>query len=103
MPGDSVLYPEQKALNFVLSGHQAVGMADVSIDAFYNHRTSAIALGRDGPVRDYILLTGATPSRVAKLADLLVKNGIEVRRVTEPVTIKAKADSTSAKGRSSRM
>ena len=40
LPGDSVLYPEQKALNFVLSGHQAVGTADVSIDAFYNHRTS---------------------------------------------------------------
>jgi outer membrane receptor protein involved in Fe transport len=40
LPGDSVLYPEQKALNFVLTGHQAVGTADASIDAFYNHRTS---------------------------------------------------------------
>jgi len=70
----------------------AAASAGDLIRDFYDHRASAIALGRDGPVREYILLTGATPSRAARLADLLVKNGIEVRRVTEPATIKAKAD-----------
>ena len=43
-----------------------------------------------GPVRDYLLLPGTTPARAARLADLLVKNGIEVRRVTDPAKVKAK-------------
>ncbi|HEY2154585.1 MAG TPA: M14 family zinc carboxypeptidase, partial [Isosphaeraceae bacterium] len=61
------------------------------VDDFYEYRASAVALGHDGPVRDYLLLAGATPARAARLAELLVKNGIEVRRTTAPVTVKAKA------------
>lgn len=61
------------------------------VSDFHDYRASAVALGREGPVRDYLLLTGTTPARVARLADLLVKNGIEVRRTTAPVKLKAKA------------
>ena len=68
----------------------AAAMARDLIEDFYDYRASAIALGRDGPVRDYVLLPGATPARAARLADLLVKNGIEVRRVTDPAKVKAK-------------
>ncbi len=57
---------------------------------FHAGRASAVALGRDGPVRDYLILPGATPARAARLADLLVKNGVEVRRVTVPLSVKAK-------------
>jgi hypothetical protein len=58
---------------------------------FYEYRASAIALGRDGPVRDYLLLPGSTPARTAALAKLLVDNGIEVARVTAAGAVKAKA------------
>ncbi|MDG3003183.1 M14 family metallopeptidase [Paludisphaera mucosa] len=59
---------------------------------FYDYRASAVALGREGPIRDYLLLPGPTPARAAKLADLLVKNGVEVRRLTAPATVKARKD-----------
>ena len=60
------------------------------VNDFYEYRASAIASGRDGPIRDYVLLPGLTPARTARLARLLVDNGIEVRRVTSAITIKAK-------------
>ena len=60
----------------------AAAMSKELVKDFYEYRASAIALGRDGPVRDYLLLPGATPARAARLARLLVDNGIEVRRVT---------------------
>ena len=62
------------------------------VDDFAAYRASAVAMGREGPVRDYLLLPGDTPARAARLADLLVKNGVEVRRTTGPVKVKAKAD-----------
>ena len=62
----------------------AAAMGKELVKDFYDYRASAIALGRDGPVRDYVLLPGSTPARAARLAQLLVNNGIEVRRVTEP-------------------
>ncbi len=62
---------------------------------FYDYRASAIALGRDGPVRDYILLNGSTPARAARLAKLLVANGIEVRKLKSPATVKARANTES--------
>ncbi len=70
----------------------AAAMGKELVMDFYDYRASAIALGRDGSVRDYILLPGSTPARAARLARLLVNNGIEVRRVSGPVTIKAKGD-----------
>jgi hypothetical protein len=57
---------------------------------YYDYRATAIALGREGPIRDYVLLPGATPARAARLAQLLIRNGIEVRRVTAPSTLKAR-------------
>ncbi|HYT87256.1 MAG TPA: M14 family zinc carboxypeptidase [Gemmataceae bacterium] len=54
---------------------------------FYQIRADSIALGRNGPVRDYFLLEGDRPGRAAMLAALLLRNGIEVRRVSK--TLKA--------------
>ena len=69
----------------------AAAMRKELVNDFYEYRASAIVSGRDGPVRDYVLLAGSTPARAARLARLLVDNGIEVRRVTSATTIKAKA------------
>jgi len=66
------------------------------IQDFYEYRASAVSLGRDGPIRDYYLLPGATPARAARLSRLLVSNGIEVRRVTAPGVVKAKGGIESA-------
>jgi hypothetical protein len=68
----------------------AAAMRRELVSDFYEYRASAIASGRDGPVRDYVLLPGVTPARTARLAGLLVDNGIEVGRVTSAITIKAK-------------
>ena len=69
----------------------AAAMTKDLVKDFYEYRASAIVSGRDGPVRDYVLLPGSTPARGARLARLLVANGIEVARVTSATTIKAKA------------
>ena len=68
----------------------AAAMRKDLVNDFYEYRASAIASGRNGPVRDYVLLPGLTPVRTARLARLLVDNGIEVRRVTSAIAINAK-------------
>jgi hypothetical protein len=50
---------------------------------FYQLRADSVALGRTGRVRDYFLLEGDRPGRAAALAATLVRNGVEVRRVTK--------------------
>jgi hypothetical protein len=82
--------------------HYISGLATIEVAAkhrqellgdFYQARADAVRLGREGPVRDFFLLEGPTPYRAARLASLLVQNGIEVRRVRSPV--RAKMTSTS--------
>ena len=46
----------------------AAAMASDLVKDFHEYRGSAITLGNDGPVRDYVLLAGATPARAARLA-----------------------------------
>ncbi|AMV39259.1 M14 family metallopeptidase [Planctomyces sp. SH-PL62] len=67
----------------------AAGAREIVGD-FYDYRASAVALGREGPVRDYLLLPGSTPTRAAGLADLLLRNGVEVRKLTAAVTVQAR-------------
>jgi hypothetical protein len=51
---------------------------------FYDYRRSAVSEGETGPVREYLLVPGADPSRAERLARLLSAQGIEVSRATEP-------------------
>jgi hypothetical protein len=51
---------------------------------FYDYRRSAVAEGETGPVREYLLVPGADPSRAERLARLLSAQGIEVSRASEP-------------------
>lgn len=46
---------------------------------FLEFRRSAVAEGENGAVRQYVLVPGADAARLARLADLLVGQGIELR------------------------
>jgi hypothetical protein len=50
---------------------------------FVEYRRSAVSEGERAAIREYVLLPGADASRAARLARLLVSQGIEVRRTTE--------------------
>ncbi len=50
---------------------------------FYNFRLSAIEEGRQDEVKEYIIPPGRDPNRVAKLAVLLMSQGVEVKRAEE--------------------
>jgi len=51
---------------------------------FYNYRRSAIEEGSKEPVREYILPRRGDVSAVDKMAALLVEQGVEVKRATQP-------------------
>jgi hypothetical protein len=51
------------------------------LEEFYQARVDGVRLGREGAVRDYFLMEGRAPFRTALLAELLNRNGIDVRRV----------------------
>ncbi|HIQ23238.1 MAG TPA: hypothetical protein EYH34_18595, partial [Planctomycetes bacterium] len=79
--------------------HYVSGLATVEVAAenrqallrdFYEAQRRAIQLGHDGPVRHYFLLEGRTPQRARRLAEVLAANRIEVRRLSESVSVKAK-------------
>lgn len=51
---------------------------------FHDYRDSALAEGRGGAVREYVLVPGEDRQRAARLVELLIAQGIEVRRALEP-------------------
>jgi hypothetical protein len=63
----------------------AVEHREKLLEDFYQARADGVRLGAEGPVRDLFLLENKTPTRTARLAAMLVRNGIEVRRTTSPV------------------
>lgn len=65
---------------------------------FHANAADSIKLGATGPNRAFFLLEGKRPARAAALAQLLVRNGIEVRRVTTAAKVQA-ADTISEKTR----
>ena len=50
---------------------------------FVAFRRSAVREGESGPVREYVIPPGRDPARARRLADLLVAQGVEVRRAEE--------------------
>ncbi len=52
----------------------------------YDYRATGLAEGRKETVKEYLLPPGADPNRTAKLAALLMAQGIEVRRADQPFT-----------------
>ncbi len=68
------------------------------VEEFYEARRRSIQLGREGPVRHYFLMAGKAPQRAASLAELLRRNGVEVRRMTESVKANCSDIRTAEKG-----
>jgi Zinc carboxypeptidase len=48
---------------------------------FYEFRRAAIKAGEDGPLRAYYLLPGSDPQRLAHAVQILLREGIEVKRL----------------------
>ena len=57
---------------------------------FYNYRVTAIEEGRNGEVKEYVFPRTGDVSAVDKLADLLARQGIDVRRSTKPFQAEGK-------------
>jgi hypothetical protein len=53
---------------------------------FYQFRRAASADSPSEPIKEFLLLPGRDPNRAAKLAALLMKQGIEVKRADRPFT-----------------
>ena len=71
----------------ITTAHTAAMNRERLLRDFLEYRRSAVAEGERGAVREYLLPPGHDPSRSARLAGLLVAQGIEVRRAEEPVTL----------------
>ncbi len=56
---------------------------------FYHSRQRSVELGSEGPVRHYFLLNDR-PDRAVELAQLLMRNGIEVRKLDETMLVSGK-------------
>lgn len=54
---------------------------------YLEYRRSAIAEGERGPVREYVVVPGGDTARADRLARLLVRQGFDVRRATQPFTL----------------
>jgi Zinc carboxypeptidase len=54
---------------------------------FLDYRRSANQEGERGPVREYLLPPGSDPARTRRLASLLVAQGFEVKRASEPFKV----------------
>lgn len=76
--------------------HYVSGLATAELSAgnresllrdYHDAQRRDIQLGNDGPVRHYFLLEEDRPQRTARLARLLLRNGIGVHRVTEPTKV----------------
>ena len=50
---------------------------------FHEFRKSAIEEGRVGPIREFVLASGDDRERTARLVDLLIRQGVEIRRATK--------------------
>jgi hypothetical protein len=65
---------------------------------FHRNAADSVKLGDSGPIRAFLLLEGKRPARAAALAQKLLRNGIEVRRLTAAGKVSA-ADTVSGKTR----
>lgn len=68
-------------LEFAAANHRRL------LGDFYLARKRSVELGSEGPIRHYFLPEKSCPQRVADLARLLQRNGIEVRRVEQALTV----------------
>jgi len=75
----------------------AKGRRELLLD-FHKNSADSVQVGETGPIRAFVLLEGKRPARTAALAQLLMRNGIEVRRVAEAAKVQG-ADTLTEKVR----
>jgi len=77
--------------NHYLSGLATLEFAAANkaelLESFYQAKSKAIELGKEGTVSDFFLLTGKRPQRAERLAKMLNRNGIEIRELSESLAI----------------
>ncbi|MCK5945249.1 MAG: hypothetical protein KAI24_24890 [Planctomycetes bacterium] len=56
-----------------------------ALSAFVEHRRDGLLRGRNGPVFDYVLPARGDRTRLARLANLLLRQGVEVHVAEEPL------------------
>ena len=88
---DTKLYFREAILHHYVS---ALATLEIAADGreellrqFYAARTRGIQLGEEGPVRQFFLPVGPRPERSRRLAELLVRNGIEVHVVADRLRV----------------
>jgi len=64
--------------------------------AFLQHRRAGIARGEKAKVREYVFPPSGDRTRLARLANLLMQQGIEVHEATEPLRCSAAAELSAA-------
>lgn len=79
----------QHATAALVTARTAAANREAILRDWHGYRRAAVADGERGPVRDYLLVPGADPSRAERLARLLAAQGVEVRRASEPVKLGA--------------
>ncbi len=87
--GDTLTYGDGVLHHFV-AGIQTLATSAENreriVRTFLNFRRSAVAMGRDG-VAEYVLHSRHDPSMARRMAETLVRNGIEVGRPTADVRV----------------
>ncbi len=85
-----MLYADSVQRHFIASIGTAETAARGRTDLlryFYEYRRDAAKEGSEAPIKEFILVPGADPSRVNRLVGLLVQQGIEVRRATNAFSL----------------
>jgi Zinc carboxypeptidase len=81
--GDGVLHHFTAAMQTLAT---AAANRERILRTFVDFRASAVEMGRSGP-REYVLSSAHDPGMASRLADALLKNGIEVNKALEPVRV----------------
>ena len=87
--GDRLTYGDGVLHHFTAAIQTAVTAAthrERILRSFLEFRASAVALGRSG-AREYVLTSEHDPGMARRLAETLVRSGIEVNKALEPVTV----------------
>jgi hypothetical protein len=88
---ETKLYYHNCVRHHYVSGLATVGLTAANRESllrdYHDVQRRDIQLGNDGPVRHYFLLEENCPQRTMRLARLLIRNGIGVHRITEPMTV----------------
>jgi hypothetical protein len=82
--GDGVLHHFTAALTTM---DAAARNRERVLRTFLDFRSGAVAMGRSGGAREYVLHSDHDPGMAERMAETLVENGIEVGRATAPVRV----------------